>query len=154
MQNLQAKPISSSCESELFEFKKLSYSEMYDVLQSLRQHGVFCDIKLETDDGTIIFGHKVVLVSASPYFHAMFTNFAEKDKDLFGIKQIDSTILQLLIDFIYSGKIIVTKKNVQVLLSAANHLQLNDVSEACSEFLQKQLHSTNCLGIHAFADLH
>jgi len=78
------------------------------------RHEVFCDIKLETDDGTIIFGHKVVLASASPYFHAMFTHFEEKNKELVIIRQFDSTILQLLVDYIYSGKIMVTEKNVQV----------------------------------------
>jgi len=76
---------------------------------------VFCDIKLETDDGQIIFGHKVVLASASPYFHAMFTNFAESNKDLVVLRQIDSTAIQLLIDFVYSGEIEITEKNVQVI---------------------------------------
>jgi len=80
------------------------------------RHEVFCDIKLETDDGTIIFGHKVVLASASPYFQAMFTHFAEKNKELVVIRELDSVILQLLIDFIYSGKIMVTENNVQVII--------------------------------------
>ncbi|XP_016664993.1 ring canal kelch protein-like [Acyrthosiphon pisum] len=47
-----------------------------------------------------------------------------------------------------------TKENVQVLLLAANILQLDFVIDACSEFLQKQLDASNCLGIRAFADLH
>jgi kelch-like protein 2/3 len=42
----------------------------------------------------------------------------------------------------------------QVLLPAANLLQLTDVRDACCDFLQVQLHPTNCLGIRAFADLH
>lgn len=42
----------------------------------------------------------------------------------------------------------------QVLLPAANLLQLTDVRDACCDFLQAQLHPTNCLGIRAFADLH
>ena len=42
----------------------------------------------------------------------------------------------------------------QVLLPAANILQLNEVRDACCEFLQSQLHPSNCLGIRAFADLH
>lgn len=77
---------------------------------------MFCDIKLKTEDGKIILGHKVVLASASPYFYAMFTSFADKNKGLVVIRQIDSSTLQLLVDFIYSGKIMVTKKNVQVIL--------------------------------------
>ena len=47
-----------------------------------------------------------------------------------------------------------TEDNVQSLLPAANLLQLTDVRDACCEFLQSQLHPTNCLGIRAFADLH
>jgi len=75
-----------------------------------------CDVKLETDDNKIIFAHKVVLASASPYFYAMFTNFAERNHDLVVMKQLDSTALQLLVNFIYSGKISVTEENVQVKL--------------------------------------
>lgn len=43
---------------------------------------------------------------------------------------------------------------VQVLLPAASLLQLMDVRQLCCDFLQTQLHPTNCLGIRAFADLH
>ena len=48
----------------------------------------------------------------------------------------------------------VTEDNVQSLLPAANLLQLTDVRDACCEFLQSQLHPTNCLGIRNFADTH
>ena len=41
-----------------------------------------------------------------------------------------------------------------MLLPTANILQLDFVSAACAEFLQKQLDASNCLGIRAFADLH
>ena len=41
----------------------------------------------------------------------------------------------------------VTEENVQSLLPAANLLQLTDVRDACCDFLQAQLHPTNCLGI-------
>lgn len=32
-------------------------------------------------------------------------------------------------------------------------LQLNQVVGACSEFLEKQLHPSNCIGIRHFADV-
>lgn len=41
-----------------------------------------------------------------------------------------------------------------MLLPAANLLQLQEVREACCDFLQTQLHPSNCLGIQRFADLH
>ncbi|XP_022160502.1 kelch-like protein 3 isoform X2 [Myzus persicae] len=152
MQNLRDLKISSRSEPAKYKYKKSSYTDIFEGLQSLRKDEVFCDIKLETDDGQKIFGHKVVLASASPYFHAMFTNFAESNKDLVIIRQVDPTAIQLLIDFIYSGEIVVTEKNV--LLPAANLLQLQEIKEACCDFLQAQLHHTNCLGIYALADLY
>ncbi|XP_038648040.1 kelch-like protein 2 isoform X3 [Scyliorhinus canicula] len=41
-----------------------------------------------------------------------------------------------------------------VLLPAAGLLQLQDVRKTCCDFLESQLHPTNCLGIRAFADMH
>jgi len=76
----------------------------------------FCDIILKTRDDFKIFAHKVILASASPYFYAMFTHFAERTKDLVSIGELHSTTLQLLVDFIYSGKIMVTENNVQVII--------------------------------------
>ncbi|XP_060870645.1 kelch-like protein 2 isoform X2 [Metopolophium dirhodum] len=123
-------------------------------LQSLRKNEVSCDIRFKADDGKIVIGHKIVLIAASPYFRAMFSNFDEGNKDLVTIRELDSTILQLLVDYIYTGEIMVTKENVQVLLPASNVLQLDYVNGVCVDFLQKQLHPSNCLGILAFANLH
>ncbi|XP_029344894.1 kelch-like protein 2 isoform X2 [Acyrthosiphon pisum] len=154
MQNTKKIPEFSRCESTKYEYKKSSYAEIYDVLQSLRKDEILCDIKIEIDDGGVIFGHKVVLASASPYFHAMFTNFSEKNQDLVLIKELDSSALRLLIDFVYSGEISITEKNVQCLLPASNLLQLQEVKNACFDFLQAQLWPTNVIGINALADLH
>lgn len=75
---------------------------------------VLCDIKLETDDGSIVIAHKVVLASVSPYFRAMFTNFEESNSNHVNIRELDSTVLQLLVNYFYTGEIIVTNENVQV----------------------------------------
>ncbi|XP_029342093.1 ring canal kelch homolog [Acyrthosiphon pisum] len=136
-------------------YKNSSHKDgVFEVLQSLRKNEKFCDIKLQTDDGKIIFGHKNILVSASPYFNAMFSNFNESNKDLVNIRKLDFHILQLLIDYIYTGEIIVTEKHVQGLLPAANLLQLEYVTSACADFLITQLDPSNCLGIQRFADVH
>ncbi|XP_027840345.1 kelch-like protein 2 isoform X2 [Aphis gossypii] len=124
---------------------------VFEVLHSLRRDDVLCDIWLQTDDGTLVSGHKLILVSACPYFSHRFN---EIKTNLFPLKELDSTALKLLVDFIYTGKIIITEQNVKVLLPAANFLQLQFVKDACVEFLQLQLDPINCLSIRAFADLH
>ncbi|XP_071575153.1 LOW QUALITY PROTEIN: ring canal kelch homolog [Temnothorax nylanderi] len=101
--------------------------------------------------------HKMVLaVSAcSPYFyHAMFTSFEARDQQRITLQGVDYSALKLLVDYVYSAEVHVTEDNVQVLLPAANLLQLTDVRDACCDFLQAQLHPSNCLGIRAFAYLH
>ncbi|XP_060849312.1 ring canal kelch homolog isoform X2 [Rhopalosiphum padi] len=145
---------SNKCEPE--HFKNSSHKDrVFEVLQSSRnQDDNFCDIKLLTDDGTIVFGHKSILASATPYFKAMFSSFAESNKDLVIIRKLDSTILQLLIDYIYTGEIMITQEIVQVVLPAADLFQLDYVKQVCIDFLQKQLDPSNCLSIKAFADLH
>ncbi|XP_060872936.1 ring canal kelch homolog [Metopolophium dirhodum] len=126
----------------------------FEVLQCLRNEEVLCDIRLETDDGTIVCAHKVVLVSACPYFRAMFTSFSEGAKYVVNIRELDSNILQLLIDYIYTGKIMVTEQNVMDLLPASVLLQLDYIRDVCVEFLKKQLNLSNCLGIKEFADFY
>ena len=94
------------------------------------------------------------MAASSPYFYAMFTGFTERDSSRVVLQGVDPEALHILVDYVYTSCVDVTEDNVQSLLPAANLLQLNDVRDACCEFLQSQLHPTNCLGIRAFADLH
>ncbi|XP_029341301.1 kelch-like protein 2 [Acyrthosiphon pisum] len=151
--NLKEVLKSNDCEPTHFRNNSHSVRILED-LQSLRKNEVLCDARFKTDDGKIVIGHKNVLIAASPYFRAMFNNFDESNKDIIHIRELDSTILQLLIDYVYTGEIMVTQENVQVLLPASHVLQLDFVNRACAEFLQKQLDVLNCIAIKKLADLH
>lgn len=84
----------------------------------------------------------------------MFTSFEESRLNRITLQGVDSTALKLLIDYVYTSRVEVTEENVQVLLTAANLLQLIEVRDACCDYLQTQLEASNCLGIRDFADLH
>ncbi|KAK2726496.1 hypothetical protein QYM36_000814 [Artemia franciscana] len=129
------------------------YQKAFCTLNSMRSRGFLCDIIL-VSDGVSFPVHKAILSSCSAYFHAMFTNFEESKQDTVPLQGIDPQALQILLDYIYTAEVHVTEDNVQTLLPAANLLQLNDVKDACCEFLASQLHPSNCLGIRAFADVH
>lgn len=75
----------------------------------------------------------------------------ERDKEVVELHDIDATSIQQLIDFAYTGEIIITEENVQVLLPASSLLQIQSVREACCKFLLRQLHPSNVLGIRSFA---
>lgn len=117
------------------------------------RQNLLCDVVLIAD-GFEIPAHKMVLASCSPYFYAMFTGFEESRQDRIVIQGVDYHALELLVEYVYSSVIVVTEENVQVLLAAANLLQLTDVRDACCDYLQSQLDPSNCLGIREFADIH
>ncbi|XP_072262944.1 kelch-like protein 2 [Pyxicephalus adspersus] len=123
-------------------------------MNELRSENLLCDVTIVAEDVEIA-AHKVVLAACSPYFHAMFTGeMSESRAKRVRIKEVDGWTLKLLVDYVYTAEIKVTEENVQVLLPAASLLQLQDVRKTCCEFLESQLHPSNCLGIRAFADMH
>ena len=128
-------------------------NKAFDVMSGMRRDDFLCDVTLVAEDVSVQ-AHKMVLASCSSYFYAMFKSFEESQQDRILLQGISGEALQLLIDFVYTSEIAVTEDNVQTLLPAANLLQLTDVRDACCDFLQAQLHPTNCLGIRAFSDLH
>lgn len=75
----------------------------------------------------------------------------ESRKDVVELHDVDAPSLKQLIDFAYTGEIIITEENVQVLLPASSLLQIQSVREACCKFLLRQLHPSNVLGIRSFA---
>lgn len=50
------------------------------------------------------------------------------------------------------GVLELKEETIESLLAAACLLQLSQVIQVCCNFLMKQLHPSNCLGIRSFAD--
>ena len=128
------------------------FFEIMQGLDDLRQHDVLCDVVLEVDE-VLIPAHRAVLASFSPYFRIMFTTGLEEcQKRDVKIKGVDAESLQSLVDFAYTGKINITRDNVQKLLPAADLFGLSNVRQMCSEYLAEELHPSNCIGITKFAE--
>lgn len=63
-------------------------------------------------------------------------------------------ILELLLDFAYSSRVVINEENAESLLEAGDMLQFHDVRDAAAEFLESHLTSSNCLGTMLLADAH
>lgn len=125
-------------------------------LNKLREQSRFCDVEIVAG-GTTFNAHRAVLSAASAYFEAMFRpelGLNEGKQKSVILHTIDGDIFQILLDFIYTGRCEIIQTNVQELLAAADMLQLPEVVEGCCEFLCRELHSTNALGILRFAEAH
>ncbi|VDN20387.1 unnamed protein product [Gongylonema pulchrum] len=113
-----------------------------------------CDVKISA--------HRAVLAAACPYFSAIthwWLLVCQWDSNVLSsffllFQGMDGTSLQALVDYMYTGRLMISEQNVQSLLTTGSLLQLTCVRDACSRFLLEQLDPSNCLGIAQFARLH
>lgn len=124
-------------------------------MATLRSEGQqLCDVVLRIGVEEI-YAHRVVLSACSSYFCAMFTNkMMESTQEVVRLTDLDVMAVGDLVEFAYTAKVQVNEDNVQQLLKAASILQLSEVVGVCCNFLSTQLHSSNCLVIALFAEVH
>lgn len=67
---------------------------------------------------------------------------------------MESLTLSLVLDYIYTGRVMLTEETVQNLLSAANLFQLLALREGCAEFMMSHVTVNNCIGVFFFARAH
>lgn len=86
----------------------------FKIMNTLRLQNQLCDVVLKA--GSVeIPAHKVVLASSSSYFYAMFTGeLSESRQNVVTLKEIDSTALEMLVEYVYVAEIDVSEENVQV----------------------------------------
>ncbi|XP_037293137.1 kelch-like protein 3 [Manduca sexta] len=151
--------------------------KLLEALARLRAAGALCDVRLQgaghgaghgsalgaaegaaQDDERAdcsVPAHRAVLAAASPYFHAMFTQFDERTRPLITIQNVEPAALEAIIEYMYTPEsLVITEDNVQALLSGASLVQVGGVRDACCAFLARALCADNALGIRAFAELH
>lgn len=126
----------------------------FQKMAGFRERNQFTDIVLVAGNKRIA-AHKVIISSLCDYFNAMFTNeLLETHQEIVTINNVDPDALEALINYAYTSKLEIRVNTVESLLASACLLQVDDVKVACCNFMKKQLHPSNCLGIRAFADAH
>ncbi|XP_069189619.1 kelch-like protein 5 isoform X2 [Procambarus clarkii] len=121
-------------------------------MEAYYARGQLCDVTLVAGNRRIR-AHRLVLSAASDYFAAMFTSpVLEATQEEVAMRDMDSDALLTLVNYCYTGTLELHEDTVEVVLSTAHHLLLTEVVDVCCDFLTKQLHPANCLGIQLFAD--
>ncbi|EEB16492.1 conserved hypothetical protein [Pediculus humanus corporis] len=136
-------------------FSIFSYiKEAIKMMALMRNHRMLTDVILEVGAESF-HAHKVVLAAASPYFKAMFTGgLRECETSHVKLQGICQTTMARLLHFMYTGEIKVTEVTVCQILPAATMFQVSHVIDACCDFLERQLHPSNAIGIANFAEQH
>ncbi len=135
--------------------KKKNYAlSLLSKLNTFQKDTLLCD-GIITIAGKQFSIHKVILSAASPYFRTLFCNGMVETFSLdVELQGVSSECFAILLEYIYTGNIIVTSTNVEQLVEAGRLFQLDDVVEYCCDFLISELCVENSLGILSFAQLH
>lgn len=83
----------------------------------------------------------------------LFTSWSAPNKNVFEIPGLSPEMMQLIIEFAYTGTVFMTEDNAQELLLAADQLNVTDLTQACCDFLREQLCPKNCIGIWQFTNI-
>ena len=122
----------------------------------MRDKPELCDFRIDINDKHL-FCHKFLLIATSDYFKVMFNgNMSESQSDHIELKGFErsSNGVESMINFCYSGSILITFENIDELLYAATHLQIKDAIDLCSQFLIESCSIKNCIDIYKISDLY
>ncbi|XP_078681285.1 kelch-like protein 24 [Branchiostoma floridae x Branchiostoma belcheri] len=134
------------------EFRDTTHAEaILKILNHQRNTGIFTDVVLCVGDVQFPC-HKAVL-SSNPYFEAMFSmDLKEQLEGRVRLEGVEKETVRILLDFFYTGVILIHHENVQALLEASCMFQHTKITTICCEFLKRNLDSSNCLGIWNLAE--
>ncbi|XP_072556595.1 kelch-like protein 10 [Paramormyrops kingsleyae] len=128
-------------------------SQSFKIFNDLRLKGALCDVEFVAN-GVNFKAHKIIMCGCSSYFETLFTSgWNVKGKREYVIPGISSEALGLIIEYAYTHTVPITVDNVESLLTAADQLDIPEILQTCSDFLEDQLCADNCIGICRIADV-
>ena len=113
----------------------------------------------EMTDFTICSGkqkfncHKVILAGNSPVLHAMVrSGMTEASSNQADIDTIPPAVMQLVLDYIYKGEVVIPHEHLQQTIQAADYLQLLEFKEICLNDVAAALKPANIVSWSKLAD--
>uniref|UniRef100_A0A3P8TGH1 Kelch repeat and BTB domain containing 3 n=1 Tax=Amphiprion percula TaxID=161767 RepID=A0A3P8TGH1_AMPPE len=126
--------------------------QLLGVLRSLRERGMLFDFTIKVQDHTFPC-HRCVLAACSDFFSAMFeVDMRERDDGSVILSNQCPVAVASFLDFAYSGEVLITDSNVDMLFQLASFLQVSVLSRACSDFLIRTMDLCNCLCLLSLAE--
>ena len=107
-----------------------------------RQKGFFNDISIKVEDD-VIFANRMVLSCYSGYFEQILRS-EKVENSWIEIKDVDKQSLIILVEFIYTGNLVLDNENVMKVLSTATQFEIEEAKQFCFEFLVPRISTKNC----------
>ncbi|XP_041759500.2 LOW QUALITY PROTEIN: zinc finger and BTB domain-containing protein 10-like [Coregonus clupeaformis] len=132
-------------------------SYCYQLLQELnkqRKGGILCDVNIVVS-GEVFRAHKNILVAGSRYFKTLYclTKSENSSSTSSSSSSCDQTTtvtdthldvaavagFSVILDFLYSGNLLLTSQNAIDVMSVASYLQMTEVVGSCRSFIKEAL---------------
>ncbi|XP_060631512.2 zinc finger and BTB domain-containing protein 10 [Anolis sagrei] len=148
-------PVSAEQESEItselinetdcdYNVRPNENSYCYQLLQELneqRKKGILCDVNIVVS-GRVFRAHKNILVAGSRYFKTLYCFTNKENRNQTTVTYLDVVAVQgfsVILDFLYSGNLVLTSQNAIEVMSVASYLQMTEVVQSCRNFIKDAL---------------
>lgn len=135
---------SINCSEDDYRNKPNENSYCYQLLQELnkqRKSGILCDVNIVVS-GQVFRAHKNILVAGSRYFKTLYCLTKSEAQDQATVTHLDVAAVQgfsVILDFLYSGNLLLTSQNAIEVMSVASYLQMTEVVHSCRAFIKDAL---------------
>nr|XP_060616900.1 calicin-like [Anolis sagrei ordinatus] len=121
-------------------------SFMMQALDRQRKNKEFCDVVLRVDENDFYAHRNVLAVVSSQVRDLISSENTKTDEFLIYIdcKCLSSALVEELLNYFYTGSIMISEKNVEDILKGAKHFNSQTLKNHCSDFLQSSLNKNNC----------
>uniref|UniRef100_A0A5F5PNN4 Zinc finger and BTB domain containing 10 n=1 Tax=Equus caballus TaxID=9796 RepID=A0A5F5PNN4_HORSE len=119
-------------------------SYCYQLLRQLneqRKKGILCDVSIVVS-GKIFKAHKNILVAGSRYFKTLYCFSNKESPNQNNTTHLDIAAVQgfsVILDFLYSGNLVLTSQNAIEVMTVASYLQMSEVVQTCRNFIKDAL---------------
>ena len=127
--------------------------ELTKRLNIQRKQDYLCDITLVSKDNIEFKAHRNVLSAVSPYFDKLLqSNMKEIREGIVRFEEISGSVLEDVLEFIYTGTVDVTQENAEELIAAGNYLIIPGLKTASGRFLEREMSNINCISTFYLAE--
>ena len=127
--------------------------ELMKRLNIQRKQDYLCDITLLTNDDREFKAHRNVLSAASPFFCKLLqSDMKENREGIVRFEEISGTIMEDVLEFIYTGTVEVTQENAKELIAAGSYLMILSLKNVSGRFLEAEMSNSNCISTFYLAE--
>ena len=140
-------------ENKLKHQSMLFCSNVLRKINKYRQQSELCDVVLEV--GSREFqAHRAVLSASCAFFEGLFSSeMKEKKQDRIKLEELEESVMEDLLNYLYTGEVNLTEDNARELLQAADFLLLTRLKEMAACFIESEMNLMNCVSVFQFADM-